>query len=71
MLELKDKVSTPVADIAVQGESPVDTGATAEALQALISLGISERQAALAVSAVERSEDMSAEELIKEALKNL
>ena len=69
VLELKDKVSTPVPDIAMDDPS-VSTGAVSEAVQALVSLGIAERQAALAVSAVENKE-LTSEEIIKEALKNL
>lgn len=70
VLELKDKVSTVVPDSIAGGDDSVDSGAVAEAVQALVSLGIAERQAALAVSAVE-NKDLSSEELIKEALKNL
>ena len=62
-------MSTPVPDIAMDDPS-VSTGAVSEAVQALVSLGIAERQAALAVSAVENKE-LTSEEIIKEALKNL
>ena len=71
VLELKDKVSTVVPESFASGEGDASTGVTAETVQALVSLGIPERQAALAVSAVEDREDLSSEELIKEALKNI
>ncbi len=71
VLELKDKVSTVVPASSVANDIPAAAGASAEAIQALMSLGISERDAALAVSAVERKEDITSEELIKEALKNI
>ena len=69
VLELRDKVSTPVPDI-VTDDLSAGTGAVSEAVQALVSLGIAERQAALAVSSVDNKE-LNSEELIKEALKNL
>ncbi len=71
VLELKDKVSTAVPDSIAAGDSGPVSGITAEAVQALVSLGIPERQAASAVSAVENRQDLGSEDLIKEALNNL
>lgn len=71
VLELKDKVSTALPDATAESDGTVASGVTAEAVQALVSLGIPERQAALAVSSVENRQELNSEELIKEALKNL
>ena len=71
VLELKDKVgaiSTDDADIKAVGNATLHTN-TAEAVAALTALGYSQSEASLAVGRLDAS--LSAEELIKQALKSL
>ena len=71
MLELKDKVSGGAAgeslpDLAVSAQGG---GAVAEAINALTSLGYTHNEATNALAGV--NPDLSVEEMIKAALKNL
>lgn len=73
VLELKDKVGALATDngipeIAAVGNAVKNTG-TGEAIEALVSLGYSQSEAAMAVGKLDPS--LSAEELIKLALKSL
>lgn len=73
VLELKDKVGTTfnvanVGDIAAVGNASVATNSK-EAISALVSLGFSQSDAAMAVSKFDSS--LSTEELIKLSLKEL
>ena len=72
VLELKDKVgaisSADDADIKAVGNATLHTN-TAEAVAALTALGYSQSEASLAVGRLDAS--LSAEELIKQALKSL
>ncbi len=74
VLELKDKVGAVAADTA-SGESlaavsgATAQSATAEAIEALVSLGYAQSEASLAVSKLDPS--LSVDELIKQALRTL
>ena len=72
ILELKDKVGSVTTDDSAF-TSPtshrIDNTASSEAVAALISLGYSKGEASLAVGRIEG--DLTAEELIKQALKSL
>ncbi|MDO4788684.1 MAG: Holliday junction branch migration protein RuvA [Johnsonella sp.] len=75
ILDLKDKIGIEESAAAMtqsafrlkRGESSAD----AEAMEALVSLGYSASDAARAVGAVEKSEDMDAKSILKLALKQI
>lgn len=75
VLELKDKFTVPGVDVPAEG-APVPEGGTAagggraEAVAALISLGYTRGEATSALAHVKEN-DLSAEDYIKAALKNL
>ncbi len=72
VLELKDKVGSletdNLGDIKAVGNATVNTN-SAEAVAALVSLGYSQSEASLAVGKLDQT--LTAEELIKQALKSL
>ena len=75
VLELKDKfsvdgVSSEDIEVSVSGSDAVSTGGRAEAIAALISLGYSRGEATSALASVKEN-DLTSEEYIKKALKNL
>ena len=74
ILDLKDKVSSPAADIAVpgmpDGPAPASTGAAAEASAAMEALGYTLSEAQRAIGSVYAPEK-TAQQLIKEALKQI
>lgn len=79
ILELKDKLSLEdafgqkMANNAVteSGVSAAHSDAGSEAVQALVALGYSSAEALRAVKAVDNGADMSVEQILKAALKNL
>ncbi len=71
VLELKDKVSVSIAPENIVTDSDIELTAVGEAIEALETLGISRSEAERAIRSIEGREDMSAEELIKEGLRNL
>lgn len=71
VLELKDKVSVSIAPENIVTDSDIEQTAVGEAIEALETLGISRSEAERAIRSIEGREDMSAEELIKEGLRNL
>ena len=71
VLELKDKVSVSVAPESIVTGSDIEQTAVGEAVEALETLGISRSEAEKAIRSIEGRENMSAEELIKEGLRNL
>lgn len=78
ILELKGKVKMEDTRIGEQVGGSVSNGDSnslkkdrQEAIEALVSLGYSSQEAIRAVSKIEFSEDMSAEDLLKVALKNI
>lgn len=76
VLELKDKFSTEglavegPAGMAGDGANPVAAGGRAEAISALVALGYTRGEATSALASVKES-DLTTEEYIKRALKNL
>lgn len=72
VLELKDKISSPVADDTYANVSDVSSGGVVqEAIEALGALGISASEAAAAVKKAGDVEGMEVEDIIKAALKNI
>ena len=72
VLELKDKISSPIADDTYANVSDVSSGGVVqEAIEALGALGISASEAAAAVKKAGDVEGMEVEEIIKAALKNI
>lgn len=79
ILELKDKLSLEDAfeqklannTADASGVSAVHSDAGSEAVQALVALGYSSAEALRAVKAVDNGADMSVEQILKTALKNL
>ena len=72
VLELKDKISSSIADDTYANVSDVSSGGVVqEAIEALGALGISASEAAAAVKKAGDVEGMEVEEIIKAALKNI
>ena len=71
VLELKDKVSVSVAPESIVTGSDIEQTAVGEAVEAMETLGISRSEAEKAIRSIGGRENMSAEELIKEGLRNL
>lgn len=74
IIELKDKVDLEdllLQDNDTDGLQADLTGIKEEAVQALVSLGYSEKEARMSVSAVEGAETMDVESVLKAALKNM
>lgn len=78
ILELKDKLSLEDAfeqklsnQAAITGSSAAYSDAGSEAVQALVALGYSSSEALRAVKAVDASDSMSVEQILKAALKQL
>lgn len=67
VVELRDKVGAPVSDAAESLVSRAGVNQSDEALQALVSLGYSEADAALALQNIDSS--LSVEDRVKQALK--
>lgn len=72
VLELKDKISSPLSgdEISVKSDELSD-GVVQEAIEALGALGIAYSEAASAVKKAGDIENLSVEEIIKRALKNI
>lgn len=72
VLELKDKISSPLSVSDMPAASANLTGGVVqEAIEALGALGISSSEAAAAVKKAGDTQDLSVEEIIKRALKNI
>ena len=71
VLELKDKVGIPAILPEGGDDDRQDPGVADEAVQALMALGISGSDAIRAVSTVKCKEDMTVEDMVKDALKNI
>lgn len=74
IIELKDKVDLEDLILHNDDTNPLQrslSGIKEEAVQALVSLGYSEKEAHMAVAAVEGAETMDIEAVLKAALKNM
>lgn len=71
ILELKGKVDIPVDDEKYNLSSPAHNTINEDALKALVGLGISKNMAEAAISKVPFAQELSVEEMVKQALKNL
>lgn len=72
VLELKDKISSPVSESVSTGSvNGTSGGVVQEAMEALAALGISASEAAAAVKKVGDTDGMTVEEIIKLALRNI
>lgn len=72
VLELKDKISSPVSEGISTGPVNVTSGGVVqEAMEALAALGIPASEAAAAVKKVGDTDGMTVEEIIKLALRNI
>ena len=76
ILELKDKLSFEELEEDVVGAEIFDTSADSSdsvmiTIEGLVSLGYSKSEAAIAVNKVEDAKDLTPEELLKKALKNI
>ena len=72
VLELKDKISSPVSESVSTGSvNGTSGGVVQEAMEALAALGISASEAAGAVKKVGDTDGMTVEEIIKLALRNI
>ena len=78
LIDLKDKVSVEEAfekmgeqNIAVASSQPSTSGARGDAIEALTALGYSASESMKAVNAVEITEDMTVDAILKQALKHM
>lgn len=71
IVELKDKVNLEEVSFVSGGAAPVESNLQKEAIMALVALGYSEHESALAVKAVDGALYEDVETLIKEALRKM
>lgn len=73
ILELKDKIKLQesITDVTTKAEKITDSDAAKDAIEALVSLGYSSVEASKAVYAVKGKGEMTAEEILKSALKEI
>lgn len=71
IVELKDKVNLEEVSFVSGGAAPVESNLQKEAIMALVALGYSEHESALAVKAVDGALYDDVETLIKEALRKM